>query len=217
MFFKFIRYGFVSKILLLCCFFWSCLSLAAVEDPVVMLKDLSTKLQQTISQHDSDLKKNPEMINDLVKQLITTHMDFVEMSRWAVGRTAWQKASQKDQIEFTAAFRDLLIKTYASALISYKDYKIDYKPLREGYESKKRIQVNSLVAIEASANPISISYRLLLEKDSWRVYDIIIEGVSLLQGFQSQFTEELHQNGLAGLTHKILDHNIKNIKIDNTP
>ncbi|HEB95597.1 MAG TPA: ABC transporter substrate-binding protein, partial [Sedimenticola thiotaurini] len=127
--------------------------------------------------------------------------DFERMSRLALGRH-WRKASEQQRQAFVAAFRQLLVRTYATALLNYSDEQIVYKPLRQEPTGKEAV-VNTLVS-EPGGAPVPIDYRLHLGSDGhWRVYDVIVDGVSLVSNYRSSFGSEIRRRGMDGLIRKL--------------
>ncbi len=176
---------------------------AAPEDPIIMLREVSINVLQALQQH-----KNPKDLKGiyaLVDRYILPYVDFNEMSEWVAGRTAWRKASEQTRKEFISVFQVLVVRTYATALNSYTDEKVEFskQPLDL---NKTRIQVSSTIVRHGKEN-IKLDYRLVKKENKWYVYDIIIEGVSILQGFQAQFSDEIRQQGLQKVITQIEKHN----------
>lgn len=176
---------------------------ATPEDPIVMLREVSTNVLQALQQH-----KNPKDLKGiyaLVDRYILPYVDFNEMSEWVAGRTIWNKASEQTRKEFISAFQILVVRTYATALNSYTNEKVEFskQPLDL---NKPRIQVSSTIVRQGKEN-IKLDYRLVKKNNKWYVYDIIIEGVSILQGFQAQFSDEIRQQGLQKVISEIQQHN----------
>ncbi|MFI4938006.1 MAG: phospholipid-binding protein MlaC [Candidatus Berkiellales bacterium] len=178
----------------------------AKEPPDVLLKQLTQEVIVELRQHDQDIHSHPKHLYDIIDRILVPYIDWEAMSQWVVGRDAWKRATPQQRIQFSAEFRELLIRTYASTLKAYKNQSIEYLPVRGGVGSKSRVQVNSLIR-ESGRQPIKVSYRMADKGDAWKVYDISIEGVSLLQGFQSQFSTEIRQQGLNGLIMRLHRHN----------
>lgn len=175
-------------------------AVAAPEDPILMLKGITNNVL-------SALKANPNSrdIYALVDQYILPYVDFNEMSLWVAGKTAWHKASESSRERFVAAFKILVVHTYATALNSYSNEKVDFIPQKIDY-SKSRVQISSLI-IRPNKENIRLDYRLIRHENQWKVYDIIIEGVSIVQGFQAQFSDEIRRDGLEKVISKIQEHN----------
>ena len=117
----------------------------------------------------------------------------------------WTKATPEQKSAFQAEFRTLLIRTYASALSKYKNQEIEYKPFRMA-EGATTASVKTEI-IQPGGQPIGVSYTLEKQADAWKVYDIVIEGVSLVTNYRSQFAQEVRTNGLDSLNKKLADKN----------
>lgn len=180
----------------------------AEELPDVMLQRVTKEMISALRSNDRVLKEKPERIYDIIETILVPHIDWIAMSRWVVGRNAWQEANDDQKKRFVGQFKELLIRTYASTLRAYNNQTIDYLPIRGGVQGKERVQVGSLIK-EPGREPIRVSYRLVKKGTDWQVYDISIEGVSLLKGFQSQFATEIQQNGLDKLIDHLREHNEK--------
>ncbi len=177
----------------------------AEQAPIEMLKGVTDAVLGQLRAHQRELKTHPDRIYGIAEHLIIPHVDFVEMGRWIAGRNAWKKASESDQAAFISAFKNLVVRTYATSLLQYTDQTVEFMPLNSSTE-KERIQVTSFIN-GGDRGPIKMEYRLIKQEGSWRVYDIIIEGVSLLKGYQAQFSADVRQQGLDYVTRKIQEHN----------
>jgi phospholipid transport system substrate-binding protein len=181
------------------------------EQPDVMLQRVTQEMIAALRQHDRELREDPDRIFPIIDKLLVPHIDWLSMSRWVIGRNAWMSASTFQQERFSHEFKDLLIRTYASTLRAYNNQTIEYLPIRGGSEGKSRVQVASFIR-EQGKEPIKVAYRLVDQGSSWKVYDISIEGISLLKGFQSQFSTEIQQNGIEKLTERLHEHNEKPLR-----
>ena len=168
---------------------------ASLEKPEVMLQHVTQQMLDALRENESLLKTNPEKIVDLVDDILVPHFESQDMAKWVVGRNAWLQASSDQRKQFTDEFKVLLIRTYATTLTAYTNQTVIYLPVRGDYTTKKRIQVSSIIR-DPGKESIKIAYRLVQRDNQWKVYDIIIEGVSLLKGFQSQFSPDIQQYGL---------------------
>lgn len=138
-----------------------------------------------------ELEANPSLIYPLVQRTVVPHFDFRSMARSAMGRF-WRKASPRQQRLVVAEFQELLVRTYATALLGYTGQKVDYPPVRASSKSNK---VMVPTRVNASGGPpIPINYRLKLNKDGeWMVYDVVIDGVSLVTNYRSSFARLIQQ------------------------
>lgn len=181
------------------------------ERPERLLERVTDQMISTLKRHHEHLKRNPQGVIEIIDKILVPHVDEQAMARWVAGRNAWQKATQKQRVLFTNEFRDLLIRTYASTLMEYDNQRIEYLPIRGGVQGKKRVQVASIIR-EPGRDPINVTYRMVAKSNDWKVYDISIEGVSLLKGFKSQFSQEIERQGMERVINRMKEHNKKPIK-----
>lgn len=175
---------------------------ATPEDPIKMLSNITNNVIRALQERGpTDLKG----VYSLVDKLILPYVDFDEMSLWVAGRKAWSNATAKTKEDFKEAFKVLMVRTYATALNNYNNEKVEFGPQKLNLQ-KERIQVSSTVVRQRKGN-IRLDYRLIKHDNKWYVYDVIIEGVSILQGFQAQFSAEIRQKGLEKVTKQIQEHN----------
>lgn len=184
---------------------------AQSEAPDVVLKRVTQEMITALRNHDADLKSNPNHIYPIIDKILVPHIDWDAMAHWVVGRNAWDRASDGQRARFSKEFKDLLVRTYASTLRAYNNQTIEYLPVRGGSEGKSRVLVASLIR-ESGREPIKVTYRMAKKGDAWLVYDITIEGVSLLKGFQSQFAQEVQQKGIDALSDRLHQHNEKPLR-----
>lgn len=178
---------------------------ATPEDPVKMLENITNNVLHALKtrRNPSDLKG----LYSLVDKYILPYADFDEMSQWVAGRKIWSKASVQTKEEFMDAFKVLVVRTYATALNSYTNEKVEFGKQKIDL-NKERIQITSqIVSTDKKKENIRVDYRLLKRDNKWYVYDIIIEGVSILQGFQAQFSNDIRKNGLEFVVKEIQQHN----------
>ncbi len=178
---------------------------AIQSDPVKMMQSLTTNVENEIKKNRTKIDRDPKAIYRVVDQVVLPHVDFVEMAKWIAGKSAWGAASVVDQEAFIKEFKILVVSTYATTLNKYSDEKIEFLPMHKS-ASSTRVQISSKIHRTNKAD-VSVDYRLIAGEDDWKLYDIIIEGVSLLQGFQAQFSEQIHNAGLKSVIQKIKLHN----------
>lgn len=183
----------------------------AQEAPDALLQRVTQEMISALRSNDKDLHEHPTHIYKIIDQILVPHIDWTTMSRWVIGRPAWEKATEAQRNNFSKEFKDLLIRTYASTLRAYNNQTIEYLPIRGGTQGKNRVQVASLIR-ESGREPIKVTYRLTNHTGKWLVYDISIEGVSLLKGFQSQFAQELQQKGIDAVIQRLHQHNEKPLR-----
>ena len=182
---------------------------AAANSPVTMLKNSSDKLLSQLRKEKASINKNPEVVYRLVEKILLPHVDTTGMARSVLGRNVWGSATADQKKRFTKEFTKLVTRTYSSALAAYQDEDIKFMPIRGDVSKMRRAQVDSLVISRGKPN-IPVSYRLIKKGNTWKVYDMTVEGVSLLSSFRSQFSSELSQGSLDQLIQRLVQHNREN-------
>ena len=166
--------------------------LFADASPVQMLDQTAQQILDTLKQNKSSLKQNPQVIHQAVQRYLLPIVDVQGMSRSVLGRHAWNAASSADRADFSRAFTQLVIRTYATPLAEYTDETIKFLP-QHAAATGQFTRVNSLI-IRSKGPNIVLSYSLVSKNGQWKIYDLSFEGVSLLQSFQNQFGQAL-KNG----------------------
>jgi phospholipid transport system substrate-binding protein len=162
----------------------------------------------TIVKKDKDIQNgDQEKIFALAEEKIMPNFNFDHVCRLVLGKN-FSKASKDQQDAFQREFRTLLIRTYASALSKYRNQTIEYKPMRDVADDKQ-VSVKTQI-LQPGGQPIAVDYTLEQMGDVWKVYDITIEGVSLVTNYRGQFSNEVRQGGMDGLIQKLVDKNKSN-------
>jgi phospholipid transport system substrate-binding protein len=157
---------------------------------------------------DKDLKKGDNRkVYDLVEAKILPHFDFEQMTKLAVA-TNWKQATPTQQTALVEQFKALLVRTYAASISSVADYKIDYKPLRMKVGDTD-VTVSSEVSKPGSP-PIPIDYRMEKDGKEWKVYDVLVDNVSLVTVYRRSFASEVKRGGIDGLIQTLAKRNQAN-------
>ncbi|BCA95068.1 signal peptidase [Legionella antarctica] len=176
----------------------ACMSLSqtmtAQTSPVPMLERAANAIIATLKANKSNLKRNPGIIYSAVETHLLPNVDVAGMSRSVLGRQAWNKATPSERDQFSKAFTRLVIRTYSSPLAQYSDETIQFLPLR-GAPDGRFMRVNSVI-VRSEGQNIPLSYSLVSKNGHWKIYDISVEGVSLLQSFRSQFAQALQNSSI---------------------
>jgi len=178
---------------------------AAAEVPAdVLVKQVSQEVL-TIVKKDKDIQSgNQQKIYGLVETKVLPHFDFARMTRLAVGRY-WRRADTNQQHQLVDQFRTLLVRTYSSSLSNYQDQKIEYKPLIV-VPGDTEVTVRTQV-IQRGGPPIPVDYSMEKRPGGWKVYDIVIDGVSLVTNYRASFASEIRQGGISGLIQTLAKKN----------
>ena len=179
--------------------------LFAQEDaPDVMVKKITEDVL-TIVRQDKDIQSgNTRKAIELVDAKVLPHFNFQRMTSLAMGRD-WNKASPEQKTRLTEEFEILLVRTYSNALTSYRDQTLRYKPLR--MQAGDTEVVVKTEVVQPGAKPIQLDYSLEKQDKSWKVYDVIVAGVSLVSNYRDTFNQEVRTNGVDGLIQMLANKN----------
>ena len=159
----------------------------------------------TVLRADADIAAgNTSKVIDIVEAKVLPHFDFERMTRLAVGKN-WRNASDLQRQSLTTAFRTLLVRTYAVALAQFRDRNVDYQPL-ERAPSGPDVIVHTTVATP-QGKPINMDYRMGVVGDDWKVYDVLVDGVSLVINYRSMFDSTVEEKGIDGLVSLLEEKN----------
>jgi phospholipid transport system substrate-binding protein len=176
----------------------------AIEAPDALVKRTADDVLAIIKT-DKDIQAGDQSkIFALTEEKILPNFNFDRVSRLVLGKN-WTKATPEQKTAFQNEFRTLLLRTYATALSKYKNQTIEFKPLRMA-DGANTATVKTEI-LQSGGQPIAVDYTLAKEVDAWKVYDIVIEGVSLVTNYRGQFAQEVRQNGLDSLIKKLADKN----------
>jgi phospholipid transport system substrate-binding protein len=155
---------------------------------------------------DKSLTADPRKLLDLVEAKVLPHFNFTRMTMLAVGRP-WREATPEQRERLVNEFRTLLVRTYSTALQQYSDQTIEVKPstAKPGENSTTvRTQIN-----QPGGQPIVMDYRMERTPQGWKVFDVSIEGVSIVTTYRSSFAQEVSRGGVDGLIKSIAAQNAR--------
>jgi len=165
--------------------------------PDVLAKKVTDEVI-TVLRADKDIQAgNTKKVLDLVEAKILPHFNFARMTRLAVG-APWRQATAAQQQSLTNEFRTLLVNTYTTAFTQYRDQVIEYRQFKMA-PADTEVVVRSLIKQKTGADPIDINYSMEKTDGGWKVYDVVIAGVSLVQNYRSSFASEIQKSGVDGL------------------
>ena len=180
---------------------------AAVSPPEKVIIDTSERMLEIIHKEGDALRENRERVYKVIDEVINPHIDFERMSRWVLGKY-WRKATDEQKMRFTKEFRFLLMRTYATAITEYSGEKIEYLPARFKPDDTD-ITVRTELRQPGNPNPIPVHYSLYKVNGGWKVYDIVIEGVSLIANYRSSFATQIKRGSIQSLIDSLAEHNLK--------
>lgn len=178
----------------------------AIESPSVLLERTSLQVIEILKKDRELLQKEPDRVYKIVDEYILPHLDDVTMAKLALGKN-WKKATKKQKIAFVGEFRSLLIRTYSKSLLEFSDQEINFFPVKLAADTHKT-SVKAVV-IQPGGPSIPMSYRVRIKNNAWKVYDIKIDGISLVTSYRGTFTQEIRKSGMDGLLKYLRDKNSK--------
>jgi phospholipid transport system substrate-binding protein len=175
--------------------------------PQALVKASSDKMMQSLKDNKVQLEADPDFIYGLVTDVLMPHFDFEKMAKLALGKN-WRGLSVAQQVRFTDEFRLLLIRTYSTAMLEYSDQEIRFLPFRDDVKTK-RVQVDmDIIQTGGPSIPMSLSL-YENENDAWKVYDVKIDGISLVTNYRSTFATEIRNDGIDNLIERLASKNEK--------
>ena len=176
----------------------------AQEAPDALVKRVTEEVLEIVRK-DKDIQNgSTQKAVELVDQKVLPHFDFRHMTALAVGKD-WKKASPGQQQQLTAEFKTLLVRTYSNALTSYKNQKIVYKPFRMNAGDSEALVRTEV--IQPGSKPVPIDYNLEKADAGWKVFDVVVAGISLVTNYRDQFAQEVRNGGIDGLIAAIAGKN----------
>lgn len=183
----------------------------AIEPPVELLERTSGEVINILTEQREMLDKEPQRIYKIVDDYILPHLDEVSMAKLALGKN-WKKADREQKVAFVDAFRSLLVRTYSASLKEFKNQKINFFPL-ELENGATKAMVKSEV-LQPGGPSIPVSYRMRIKDNAWKVYDINIDGVSLVTSYRGTFAQEIRKGGMEGLLKMLEEKNNNNEQVN---
>jgi phospholipid transport system substrate-binding protein len=182
----------------------------AVESPQELVKRTAQEMQAELRKNRQVLEADPIKIYGLVNQIVLPHFDFTLMSRWVLGKY-WRQATPEQRQRFTEEFRTLLVRSYAGALLEYADEELIFSPASDIPPDAKEVTVHSEVQPKGE-DPVAINYSLRMKDGEWKVYDVIVNGVSLVINYRSTFANQIRNEGIDAMIRDLHERNLKGRK-----
>ena len=185
----------------------SCTAFAQTPDqatpPDALIKMVVTDVMASVKSDPDIQKGNIPRIVELVEKKIVPYTDMIRTTEMAMGPN-WKKATPEQQNQLVMEFKNLLIRTYSGALSQLRDQTVQFKALRAAPDDKE-VVVKTVVL--GRGDPVPLDYRLEKTDKGWKVYDMNIMGVWLIEAYRNQFSNQISQNGIDGLVKFLQDRN----------
>jgi len=172
----------------------------SANDPRELVERTTEALLAAFDRERDAIRADPTHAYGIVARILSPHVDYERITRLILGRH-WRRASPQQRRRFTEAFRALQIRTYAMAALDYTDVGIRYLPTRRSRradEARVRTEI-----IRQQGRPVAVDYRLHHEDGRWKVYDVLVEGVSLLVSFRASMGPRIDEVGIDGVIHQL--------------
>jgi phospholipid transport system substrate-binding protein len=176
---------------------------ATAQAPDALIKSVSTDVLDTVKSDPSFKAGDINKVIALVDSKVMPHVDFQRMTASAVGRY-WRQASPEQQKRLQDEFKLLLVRTYSGALAQVKDQSVQLKPMRASPEDN---EVVVRTEVRGKGDPIQLDYRLEKTPQGWKIYDVNVLGVWLVENYRNSFAQEIGANGIDGLIAKLAERN----------
>ncbi len=185
-----------------------CLSLGAradIPDPDVLIKNTVREVLDVVRK-DKELRSgNQKKLLALVDEKVLPNFDFERMTKLAVGKS-WRTATPEQKQALMSEFRILLVRTYTKAFTSYRDQTVEIKPLKLD-SATTDVTVKTAIVKPGSQQTVQVDYDMEKRPDGWKVYDLTVEGVSLVTSYRGTFADQIQQLGIDGLIKTLADKN----------
>lgn len=177
-------------------------SLAADEvvPPDRMLEQTADLMLTTLRQRQDELRGNTPELYRLVEEILVPHVDLELLARFVLGKH-WRNATAQQRTRFTYAFKDMLIRFYATSMLEYLDYQVRFFPVVIGPGER-----NTVVRSEfyrGHQTPVAVNYRVALRDGEWKVFDVTIDNISVVTNYRGSFASIIEKEGLDSLLQQI--------------
>jgi len=179
--------------------------------PDVLVKDVTLEVVDVLLKDKEIRAGDRAKVIALVEAKVIPHFNFTAMTASAVGKN-WVKASPEQKSKLTDEFRTLLVRTYSSAIAAYRDQKIDFRPLR-AKPTDTDVTVNvRIIEPGGGRQPITLDYDMEKRPNGWKVWDVRINGISLVANYRTEFDIQVREGGIEGLI-KVLQTKNKSLEL----
>ena len=180
---------------------------AQEDSPDALIKKVTDDVLSIVRQ-DKDIQGgNTKKAIALVEAKVLPHFNFLHMTALAVGRD-WREATPEQKKQLAEEFKTLLVRTYSNALTGYKDQTIRYKPTK--MQSGDTDVLVRTEIVQSGSKPIALDYSVEKLADGWKVYDVVVAGVSLVSNYRDTFAQEIRANKIDGLIKMLAAKNKQN-------
>lgn len=174
--------------------------------PEQIVEETSSQVLRVLNDDNDRLKEDPSLINDLINETVIPIIDLNSMGKLILGKY-WKTASEEQRTKFITEFKDMLVRTYAKSLVDYGHAKVKVLPNRGKKEGKYRT-VQTELDIGSGKTPLQVAYVFRNNKEKeWKVFDLAVDGLSLIKNFRTSFGQEIKETSLDALIERLATTN----------
>jgi phospholipid transport system substrate-binding protein len=199
--------------LLLSCSAFFAQAQVSKSNPYTMIQQVADITFKRFANEQSAIRQNPDLLKAIVTQELLPYIDYGYAAYKVIGQN-FSKTTQEQRAEFVPVFRDYLVTSYAQVFTLYNQQKVTFEPARQ-LANQKIVAVNTIIS-EPGRNDINISFKVRLNSNTneWKAFDMVAEGVSLLDSKQAELNSLIRQQGLPFVTNLLKDKADKHITFD---
>src|SRR5687767_10532632 len=179
-------------------------ALAQDTPPDVLVKNVTQEVVELITKDKEIRSGNRNKLMQVIEAKVLPHFNFGSMTALAMGQS-WSKATPEQKKQLVEQFKTLLVRTYASALAAYSEQKFDFRPLR-AKPTDTDVTVNVRV-LQPGGQPVTLDYSMEKTGSGWKVYDVMVGGVSLVANYRTEFSKAVRESGIDGLIKTLREKN----------
>lgn len=173
-----------------------------IRSPDKLVSETTTQIVDLLKANRDAYSQNNEKLYAMVHQIIAPHFDFKTITKLVLARN-YKKASAEQRAQFADGFRDLLIRTYATALLKYRDEEFVFHPFNAKPEDERVVVKTEFVRRDGGPN-VPVNFRFFKGKNGWKAYDVSIEGISMVTNYRSVYASQIKREGLDAVIEKLL-------------
>lgn len=176
----------------------------AMSDPADIVRATTEEILTRVEADRAHLEEDQAALFALVDEIVLPNFDFERMSRWVLGKY-WRQATPDERVQFVREFKRLLVRTYANALFNYNGEELKVQPVASSDDAKTVTVRTELV--RSGSGSIPVFYKMHSRDGRWKVFDVMVDGVSMVSTYRSSFATEVQRGGVSGLIDTLLAKN----------
>ena len=178
----------------------------AEEHPAQQLVvDTSQEIMKRLEKEETVVRAEGQRLYEIVEEMVLPHFDFTAMASWVLGKY-WRQATPEQKSRFTEEFKMLLVRTYSNALLEAIGKQITYLPLKSAKADVDEVTIRTEVE-QKGGFPIPIDYKMHLKDGKWKVFDVVIDNISLVSNYRTSFAKQIKDEGIEKLIDDIARRN----------